>query len=79
LFNSQPDPSSLRFSLRPASWDFAWTSRRDKPGWSRAIRPVIIPARLADVAAFGRKPHFNQRRSAETPLRQKTRLGSGRQ
>jgi uncharacterized protein YecA (UPF0149 family) len=28
-----------------------------------------------DVAAFGRKPHFYRWRSAETPLRQKSRLG----
>jgi len=49
--------------------------RRDRPGWSRGIRPAIIPAPGADVAAFGRKPHFNQRRSAETLLRRKSRLG----
>jgi hypothetical protein len=36
---------------------------------------VIIPTPSAGVAAFGRKPHFYRRRSAETPLRQKSRLG----
>jgi len=36
---------------------------------------VIIPAPSAGVAAFGRKPHFYRRRSTETPLRQKSRLG----
>ena len=46
--------------------------RRDKSGWSRGIRPVIIPAPSAGVAAFGRKPHFYRRRSAETPLRQRS-------
>ncbi|MGA2282024.1 MAG: hypothetical protein ABSG80_17180 [Verrucomicrobiota bacterium] len=30
--------------LRPVLRDFAKTSRRDKPGWSRGIRPVIIHA-----------------------------------
>jgi hypothetical protein len=37
---------------------------------------VIIHAPSAGVAAFGRKPHFYRRRSAETPLRQKSRLGN---
>jgi hypothetical protein len=37
---------------------------------------VIIHAPIADVAAFGRKPHFNQRRSAETPLRQRSPIRS---
>jgi hypothetical protein len=42
---------------------------------------VIIPAPIsdftrlrrdkADVAAFGSKPHFNRRRFAESPLRQR--------
>ena len=36
---------------------------------------MIIPAPSAGVAAFGRKPHFYRRRSAETPLRQKSRIG----
>jgi hypothetical protein len=50
--------------------------RRDKPGWSRGIRPVIIHAPSAGVAAFGRKPHFYRRRSAETPLRQRSPIRS---
>jgi hypothetical protein len=33
---------------------------------------VIIHAPSAGVAAFGRKPHFYRRRSAETPLLQRT-------
>jgi len=37
---------------------------------------VIIPAPSAGVAAFGRKPHFYRRRSAETPQRQKSRIGT---
>ena len=75
LLVPKTDPSSLRFRLRPAGRDFAETSRRDKPGWSRSIRPMIIHAPSTGVAAFGRKPHFYRRRSAETPLRQKLRLG----
>jgi hypothetical protein len=37
---------------------------------------VIIPAPSAGVAAFGRKPHFYRRRSAETPLRQRSPIRS---
>jgi hypothetical protein len=36
---------------------------------------AIANVRIADVAAFGRKPHFNQRRSAESPLRKKSPIG----
>ena len=62
--------------LRGRIGDIPWpVQRRDTPGWSRGIRPVIIPAPSAGVAAFGRKPHFYRRRSAETPLRQQSRLG----
>jgi hypothetical protein len=57
LFVSQADPSSLRFRLRPALRDFAETSRRDKPGWSRGIQPAIIHA---PKAGFG----FNSKGSA---------------
>jgi hypothetical protein len=37
---------------------------------------VIIHAPRAGVAAFGRKPHFYRRRSAETPLRQRSPIRS---
>jgi len=36
---------------------------------------MIVSAPSAGGAAFGREPHFYRRRSAETPLRQKSRLG----
>jgi hypothetical protein len=68
LFVAQTDPSLLHYAV---------TSR----GWSQDIRPAIIAAPISafvrlrrdktDVATFGRKPHFNRRRSAEPPLRQR--------
>jgi hypothetical protein len=65
----------------PAQPVLADGHQRQKLTWLEPGHPAkIIPAPIsafarlrrdkAGVAAFGRKPHFNRRRSAEPPLRQ---------